>query len=259
MASITYKNKSILCPVLNLVISEHNNVCRLNFLLDTGAQENILNLNKFPEKGKNVPLTKEFQMFKRNITLACRESYLDVMFPDGSKQNLPFTLVDQFSMKYKIPGLRKRYEALRDKLSFSVNFSAMVNGMSKDTVAIDGILGIDAISRFTVFENIKLSEGKFIRLANGLLPIGSVATNDAPLISVVKVAAKAESSSPLLGKCPKTDMIEVGKAMNIMYKDRTELDQMPDFETSYLDNKFSIANNYGEDVVEETFEASFAK
>ena len=103
--------------------------------------------------------------------MSCSKCDIGIVLPDGNKENCKFNVINNFEMKVKIPNMMKRIEiAIKDNVPIATSIPEYKN----DSIAIDGIIGIDVIPKLKVFELIRINDVPYFRLSNGFIPVGPV-------------------------------------------------------------------------------------
>ena len=211
-------------------------------------------IRNFVKSSKRV--NKSFSCFQNEFDLNCYDVKLPFLKPSGNKAcTLNCTAVSDFNIKYNLPDLKQRVSLLNNVNSLSPNFLNSVDSMKGNNLIVHGILGIDNLPKFLPCNFVNIDEQNFIKIENGLIPIGSLTNSNA--INNVQYAVKIPKSkngfnsgasySHVKKATPKEVCCAIGQVLT-----GNTFDVLPDFVAHHLDNQFSVANSYGEDTAERT-------
>ena len=150
-----------------------------NFLLDTGAQCSIINYSCIKDCGVSaVPVNKSL------ISLGLKKSFkgfslnTKVRLPCSDMADVHFFCVPAFHLELSVPGIEESLKLLSDSIEpLSVN----VPSYKQDSLVIDGILGMDILTKFKVFELCSINSQSMLRLSNGFIPVGKIGSLSAQI------------------------------------------------------------------------------
>ena len=169
----------IFVPVLSLKVHKGKKSFKCCFLLDTGAQFSIINKQIIDSKLGNCcgsSLTRLVSSFGMPASASKGFNFLaNLTLPCGGKTTCLFFAMEDFKLSLQIPMLPSVVNNLE-----SIGYSVSPNYPGKNSECIDilGILGNDILQDFVQFDLIHVELFRFnvkvIKLANGIIPFGSV-------------------------------------------------------------------------------------
>jgi len=146
---------------------------RVPVFLDTCAQVSLISQEYMDGLLPDQPIiTKSFKCLGNTVEAQCHNAEVSLMLPSTDKVTVPITVVPEFSLSIKVPGLHQHLKQIQKPLSPS--FSLCLPGQGEELV-VGGILGADILPLFQPFEVVSDEGGNaFIRISDGFVPFGVV-------------------------------------------------------------------------------------
>ena len=171
--SFSSVSSSIISPVITLCLSYEGISHSFTFLLDTGAQFSLFDssyLDIFHTLNK-VSNSKLVISFEGNNVVDGYKTIFDVLLPDGSSVPIEFFSKPNVSFELFNPFWNKVIDAVRKFPNYSISKS--YPKIENNSVQIHGILGLDALQNFKIFEILPFYGAKCLAISDGILPIGT--------------------------------------------------------------------------------------
>ena len=142
------------------------------FLLDTGAQCSIIDFNSVSDlKHLCCPTSKSLVSLGMKKLVKGYTLSSAIRLPCTEVLDIEFFCLPSFHLDIKVPGISDSISNLKESgIPLSCNLPVYKN----DSIAINGILGIDVLSKFKVFDLSSLSTQGLLRLSNGFIPVGTI-------------------------------------------------------------------------------------
>ena len=140
--------------------------------MDTGAQFSLINANithSLGIKGKKCNKAISTLNLNENKTGFLCNSKL--MLPSSDFVDVKFFAVPGLNLTMNVKGITNNINELRNK---NFELSSNIPSYCNDQVNICGVIGNDILSKFSVFEYCSINKNKFVRLANGFIPVGPI-------------------------------------------------------------------------------------
>ena len=240
-----------MCPVVRVAIPCKNNIKSrsFNFLLDTGSNVNIINhdLVKTFHSTKSSSV-KTFSCFNQEVKTSSRELFVPLQLPSNKIVKIKMSTVPNFNLNFQYDDLGEQIANLKTHYNLSPNFLSAIDSMKRSSLIVHGIIGIDTLVKHFPFSSFSEDTNHFLQLSNGLLPVGSLQPmQDAFHINSIG-SHKSSISNPSQKPHPASRFSKatpkiVSYALQEI-KLANKFDVLEDFDAEYLDNKFSLANNY---------------
>ena len=163
-------------PTLTVQISKGNSVTNVRCLLDTGSQRSYvassvasrLNLESHDYNKRIIINT-----FASSMSKELSEMSMTIKFSAHSGgYTIPVLIDREFSLNFEIDSLSEAMSNIKQKFKLAdSNFDCAI---IKETVELEGILGIDAIQLLDQFAIVPCCGGSAFQLKNCVLPFGNV-------------------------------------------------------------------------------------
>ena len=169
----------IFVPVLSLKVTKCKKSFKCSFLLDTGAQFSIINKQIVDSRLGDCCGSSLTRLVSSFGMPACTSTGFNLVasltLPCGNKSSCLFFALDNFRLSLQIPMLPSIVTNL-EAAGYSV--SPDYPGRNTENIEILGILGNDILQDFLQFDLIHVElfklDVRLIKLANGIIPFGSV-------------------------------------------------------------------------------------
>ena len=207
--------------MLELSLATPNGNKSLTFLLDSGAQCSLLDLQAIRNCGLSFQST-ERSLLSLGFNKAVRGYNVDTMLfmPDFSSASVNFFCMPSLNLTLTVYGICDSIAKLRE---LGVPLSGNVPRYNNDNIKIDGIIGNDILQKFSVFELQNVFNVKMLRVANGFVPIGSIESLLAEIDSEISKSiysvpalpdSKAKYCIPTRNKFSCLDQLEINDDFN---------------------------------------------
>ena len=118
--------------------------------LDTCAQVSLISQEYLDGLLPDQPsITKSFKCLGNTVEAQCHNAEVSLMLPSTDKVTVPITVVPEFSLSIKVPGLHQHLKQIQKPLS--PGFSLCLPEQGEELV-VGGILGADILPLFQPFE-----------------------------------------------------------------------------------------------------------
>ena len=163
-------SSSVLSPVVSLWISHNDSSQNFNFLLDTGAQFSLIDSDclKFFDIDKFCN-SKFVTSFEGSSLVDGYKAIFNVSLPNG--YNVPI----EFFAKHKVlfDLYNPNWNKVVDEIVKNPNvLSKSYPKVKNNSVSVHGILGLDALQNFDIFEIVTFSNAKCLAISDGIIPLG---------------------------------------------------------------------------------------
>ncbi len=169
-------NQPFLLPIMEIKIFNGKKFRKLVCLVDTGSQRSYFSKSSVDfVVGHRKYLNSvdyEVRTFLGSKSKNLVEFCLDVVMPSGQRMLLPALLDDNFNIEFKVPCLDLAVKNIH-KAGFNLNDNSLVNS-GKESVKLDGLLGVDFIQFFGKIKMIKCLNGTAFETDKGIIPFGNI-------------------------------------------------------------------------------------